>query len=292
MRTVARIKKMKDKLDYITRQLSRAKKKRFEHYVINRIWNLLDDLSIKFITQQYVVRPDGRALTDMFFPQFDLHIEVDEPYHLNQIEQDKLRQADIINSTGHTIERVDTSNGIEFLNERINEIIHLIKKKKKESDFKPWNIEEEQTPQIYIDLGYIDIKDDVAFNYSYLACNCFGHDYKGFQKGGTIHPNQEKTVLWFPKLYPNKEWRNTISDDDNIITEICNDTNKLQNHITESLNNGYYNRIIFARVKSSLGDIMYRFKGEYLLDINESNTTNGLIWKRIKTRVKTYKTTS
>lgn len=94
---------MTDKLDYITRQLSRASKKRFEHYVINRIWHLLDDLSIKFITQQYVVRPNGRALTDMFFPQFGLHIEVDEPYHLSKKEQDRLRQSDIINATGHTV---------------------------------------------------------------------------------------------------------------------------------------------------------------------------------------------
>ena len=280
---------MSEKLNYITRQLSRSQKKRFENYVVNRIWNLLDDLTIKFVTQQYVVRPNGRALTDMFFPQFGLHIEVDEIYHMNQIEIDKLRQSDIINATGHSIERIDTSKGVAFLNTRINEVIKLIRDLKKNAvNFKSWDMDKEQDPITYIKRGYIDIKDDVAFKYSFLACNCFGHNYKGLQKGGAVHPNQPKTVLWFPKLYPNAGWENKISDDDKTITEICSIPNKIEEHIYESLNNGYNTRIVFARVKSPLGTIMYRFKGEFDLDIANSNVNNGLIWKRTKTKVTTY----
>lgn len=281
---------MNNKLDYITRQLSRSRKKRFEHYVINRIWHLLDDLDIKFTTQQYVSRPNGRALTDMFFPQFGLHIEVDEPFHLNQKEQDKHRQADIINATGHTVERIDTSKGILILNNRIDEIVKVIKNEKQKKLFKPWDLEREQDPKTYIEAGYIDITDNVAFKYSYLACNCFGHNYKGFQKGGTIHPFEPNKILWFPKLYPNEHWNNTISQDELTITEISSDTQFLKKHISESLNNGYDNRIVFARVKSPLGDVMYRFKGEYKLDKLKSNNQNGLIWKRIKTKVETYET--
>lgn len=166
--------------------------------------------------------------------------------------------------------------------------MELIKQKKKTLHFVPWDIDKEQDPQTYIKQGYIDIANDVAFKYSYLACNCFGHDYSGLQRGGTKHPNQANTILWFPKLYPNFEWKNTISDDDNCITEISSNAEKLNKHIIESLNNGYNNRVVFARVKSPLGDVMYRFKGEYELDRKESNFSNGLIWKRIKTRVKTY----
>jgi len=40
------------KLDYVTRQLARAERKRHEHYVVTRIWHLLDDLTVKFVTQQ------------------------------------------------------------------------------------------------------------------------------------------------------------------------------------------------------------------------------------------------
>ena len=31
------------KLDFVTRQLTKAQRKRFEHYVVNRIWTVLDE---------------------------------------------------------------------------------------------------------------------------------------------------------------------------------------------------------------------------------------------------------
>jgi hypothetical protein len=104
-----------DKLEFIARQLSRANTKRYELYVVTRIWHLLNDLSIKFITQQHVTRPTGRALTDMFFPQLQVHIEIKEGYHLGerQVELDNLREVDIINATGHEVICVDVTKGIE-----------------------------------------------------------------------------------------------------------------------------------------------------------------------------------
>ena len=73
-----------NKYDYIKSQLWRARNKRDENYVINRFWHKLDLPDVKIVTQQYVTRPDGHALTDMYLPQFNLHVEVDEPHHLNQ----------------------------------------------------------------------------------------------------------------------------------------------------------------------------------------------------------------
>ena len=102
-----------DKLEFITRQLAKAQNKKYEHYVVHRIHTLLNDLRVKFVTQQFVSRPEGRALTDMFFPQLEIHIEVDEGFHKNQIEYDRLREADIINATGHQILRVDVTKDIE-----------------------------------------------------------------------------------------------------------------------------------------------------------------------------------
>ena len=69
---------MKTKLDYITKQLRRTHNKKYENYVVTGIWHRLNDPTLKFVTQQYVMRPDGRALTDMYFPQLQVHIEVDE----------------------------------------------------------------------------------------------------------------------------------------------------------------------------------------------------------------------
>lgn len=130
-----------EKLDFISRQLARTYRKRFEQYVVTRIWHHLDDLDIKIITQQYIVRPNGRALTDLYFPQLSLHIEVDESYHLGQVEKDKLRENDIVNATGHEIIRVDTSKGINLLNCQIEQIVEKIRIKKKQCiNFIKWDL--------------------------------------------------------------------------------------------------------------------------------------------------------
>lgn len=280
-----------NKLDYISRSFSRAEKKRFEHYVVTRIWHLLDDLSIKFVTQQYVTRPEGRALTDMYFPQLHIHIEVDEGHHKNQIEWDKLREVDIINATGHEVIRLDVAKDIETINKEIYKIVEKIKDKKRNiSCFKSWDIEAEINPKTYIDKGFIDLKDDCAFRTMVDAANCFGNDYKpkGIWHGGAKHPRESGKVIWFPKLYKNDEWNNSISNDEIEIREICELPEKAKSHIDQVIIDGIYNRIVFARVKSPLGDIMYRFKGEYILDKDATNYTDGLLWRRVADRAKTY----
>jgi hypothetical protein len=55
-------------------QLARTKHKKYEQYVVTRIINLPNDLSINFITQQFVSKPKDRALTDLFFLQLALHV--------------------------------------------------------------------------------------------------------------------------------------------------------------------------------------------------------------------------
>ncbi len=156
-----------NKLDYITRQLGRTERKRFEHYVVTRIWHKLNDLTIKFVTQQYVIRPNGRALTDLYFPQLGIHIEVNEAYHLSIEEQDKLRQLDIVNATNHILWTVDTSNGIEDTNNQIDEIVEkILKIKNEKKDFKSWNMDIEQNPQFYIDKGFLKVSEGAFQNFA------------------------------------------------------------------------------------------------------------------------------
>lgn len=283
-----------DKLEFVSRQFAKAEKKRYEHYVITRIWHLLNNTQIKLITQQYVTRPNGIALTDMYFPQLEIHIEVDEGHHKKQIEADSLREADIINATGHIIFRVDATKNIDEINKEIEEIVTFMKNKIESStDFKPWDLDAEQNPQTYIDRGYIDLKDDVAFRTMADAANCFGRKYKGLQKSYISHPREPNKRLSFPKLYRNDEWNNQISDDEQTITEVSMLPDKVREHIEWVIADSkkFYSRIVFARVKSSLGDLMYRFKGEYQIDLEATNYQDGLVYRRIATRVKTYSNT-
>lgn len=278
-----------NKLEFVSRQFAKAENKRYEHYVITRIWHLLNDTRIKFVTQQFVTRPSGKALTDMYFPQLEIHIEVDEGHHKKQIEVDKLREADIINATGHTIFRIDVTKDIDNVNKKIREIITFIKNKIESSaDFKPWNLDAEQSSQTYIQRGYIDLKDDVAFKKSVDAANCFGCNYKGFQRGGAKHPIEPNTIIWFPKLYENKDWNNQISDDEQIITQMSEIPEKAQEHIDRVFEKQQFTRIVFPRVKSPLGDIMYRFKGKYQLDLVATSYEKGFVWRRVATCVRTY----
>jgi very-short-patch-repair endonuclease len=279
-----------EKLDFISRQLARTYRKRFEQYVITRIWHLLDDTDIKIITQQYIVRPNGRALADLYFPQFSLHIEVDEEYHLNQSEQDKLRDSDIINATGHEIIRISTSKGLQSLNEEIEQVVQLVKYKKQNcANFIKWDLGMEQDSNTYIQRGYIDLSDDVAFDKIVSAVNCFGHNYAGWQRGGASHAFEEGTIIWFPKLFPNGEWDNIITDDENTIYERNVNDDKAVAHIEKTISEGIHTRIVFAKVKDSLGKTKYRFKGKYTLSVEETDFEKGLVWKRVATRVRTYK---
>ena len=153
-----------NQLEFICRQLSKATPKVFEHYVVTRIWHLLNDLELKFVTQQHITRANGRALTDMYFPQLKIHLEVDEGHHANQVISDKIREADIINATSHTILRIDVTQDLESVNARIDEIVAEIKKAKEDADnFKAWDFDAEQNPETYILQGYIDVEDGVAF---------------------------------------------------------------------------------------------------------------------------------
>lgn len=281
-----------DKKEYIIRQLGRTKNKKYESYVVTRIIHLLNDFSIKFVTQQYVTRPEGRALTDLFFPQFDLHIEVDEGQHFNHdnIKADKIREADIINATGHEILRVDVTKSIEDINNQIDSIVAKIKNRRKVASFIPWDLDSEFNPETYINRGYIDVTDNVSFKTIKDACNCFGHNYNGYQNAGATHPDPT-IMLWFPKLFPNGEWDNQISDDEETIIERNEDNIKAKNHVLSHLNDPQthkHKRIVFAKVVGNLGDILYRFRGLYELDTKFSNSEIGLVWRRINKRVATF----
>jgi len=289
-----------DRTNYIIRQLGRTKNKRYELYCVTRIIHLLNNLDVKFVTQQYVSRPDGFALMDLYFPQIQLHVEVDEEGHKSQVEADKMRESDIVAVTDKQIEHIDASKNISIteINDRIDEIVAKINAKIVElkDDFIPWDIKTEFNPQTYIDLGYIKLSDNVAFKTIKDVCNCFGHNYKGWQRAEASHPDKD-TIIWCPKLFldgqkQEGEWDNTISADGQTITEKNSASKeKAEEHVNIHINNKEkaHKRIVFIKIKDNLGVILYRFRGLYKLNLMKSNVTHGLIWERAKTEIPTYK---
>jgi very-short-patch-repair endonuclease len=278
--------------DYIVKQLARTKSKKYEQYVVTRIVHLLNEPEVKIVTQQYVSRPIGRAQTDLFFPQLKLHIEVLEGHHKNQINDDDIREADIVDATNHEIKNVDVTVGIKEINDRIEDILLYIREQLRSQrlsgSFKPWDIETEFNPDTYIAAGFVDVNDNVAFRRSFEAANCFGNNYAGLQRGGAKHPVPD-TIIWFPKLFPNGEWDNSISKDENIIIERNEDPTKAREHLKSHLKSmSHTKRVVFAKVKDNLGQVLYRFRGLYEFDTVESKRMESLVWRRIATKVKTY----
>lgn len=276
-----------DKLEFISKQLSKNSKKIFENYVTSRIYHLLNDFDMKLVTQQYVSGSNGRWITDIFFPQIKFHIEIDERHHLSQIEWDNLRAADIIDATKHQMERIKITN-VSDVNKRIDEIVKLIQKNKASLlKFVPWDIDAEMNPQTHINNRYIDVNEDCAFRTMVDAANCFGRNFKqkGIWKGGVDHLREPNKCIWFPKLYENINWKNSISFDEEEIRE--KSKKDAMGHYKKFINDSR-SRIVFAHAKGPLGDTLYRFKGEYELCKEGSSIEHGLMWKRIKTRVTTY----
>lgn len=291
-----------NKTEYIIRQLSKTNKKNFENYVVTRIWHKLDNINIKFVTQQYVKRPNGRALTDMYFPQINLHVEVDEGHHFDdlgkQVIPDLIRDADIINATGSEPLRIQVCGNnrydldIGLINKKIDEVVKVIEDKFNKISDQIWDVESEYDPKTYIKKGYISSDENASFRTIADACNCFGNSYISVQRGFFKHPNEDKQ-LWFPKLYPNDDWINELSADEEIITMIKVQGNK--EFIQGKLNpdNPEYakevrERLTFAKVRSNLGDVMYRFKGVFKCDEAESKEKGYFVYKRVSKEARTY----
>lgn len=153
--------------DYIIRQIAKTNKKNYENYVITRIYHLLNRTDVKFITQQYLNRPSGHALTDMYFPQLQLHIEVDEPFHIKQEKLDIDRETDIIQATNHEIRRIKITENLHSINKQIDKLVEEIKDKiemkEKSKQWEQWDVDKEFDPNYYRNKGYLEVDENPAF---------------------------------------------------------------------------------------------------------------------------------
>ncbi|HKG12735.1 MAG TPA: hypothetical protein VKB12_05330 [Pyrinomonadaceae bacterium] len=144
---------------------------------------------------------------------------------------------------------------------------------------------------MYVETGYMDVDDDVAFRTHAKVCNCFGHSYKQFYPGMARHPVETGLWIWFPKLYDNPEWQNSISEDEEIFYERSKNNNAehfdgfLKAYRAEK---DIFKRLVFAHERDSSGKLMYRFKGLYVIDAEESVRTGTVTYRRKAKRVKTY----
>lgn len=304
---------MKDeKKGYIIKQLGRTHKKNYENYCITRIFHKLDRLDVKFVTQQLFQREgENTALTDLYLPQIELMIEVDEKYHKDQKRADRIRKEEIIANKIKFFEEVipyelkqasiDCSKSITKINQQIDELICEIKQKidglVAKKQFVPWK-GVYPTPQDYIKKGYIHTKGKPSFRTIQEVSELFNKGYGGNKGGKTqrAYFSDQKgsnTKVWCPKLAINGiqykvPFHNEISTDGDTIFESNINESDNDSFIDEVLNGKYKNhttRYVFTFYRDSSGEHRYRFRGVFKLNKSKTKTENKRVWEKTSERV-------
>lgn len=283
---------MNYKLEYITKVFANTSKKKIENYVITRIWHLLNNDEIRIMPQQYVNRDGAKyALTDLYFPQINLHLEVNEEFHYkdgHKISLDKQREDDIVRKTkGHIIRFIDCQKDLKDIHTQIDTIVleinKLIVDQKSSNSFRPW-LEGELTPEYWIEKGILNVKDNVNLRTIDHIGRLFSLKIvnRGYLKAGAAKYTKDGfSEVWWPSEIKRSNWQNNFINDFEKITEKnlieTKGNNHVQSYVTQ---NPDCKRIVFFKYKDELGFDYYKFVGCYRLNAEASLRDGELVWER------------
>ena len=268
-----------DELTYYAKLLTKLRNKKYEFYVVSRIIHLLNDTEIQFTTQQVVRKNDGRRyLIDLYFPQFQIAVEIDESHHLSNEEADRVREREIVTFTGVTFFRIkcDNNSNLASVHQKIDELINEIRLRKDtlkdNGNFKPYSYQDEFSVEKWLKVGRLELDDGAKFRTHADVLRLFGKDYTSHQR--STSPLNENEQVWFPKLYKNDDWDNSIDNDGKEINQIKVGNEMEIKEIKDS--------IVFAHQKDVFGNIYYSFKGVFRC---EKHTENKIYYERIATEI-------
>lgn len=276
--------------------LTKVKHKQYEHFVVSRIIHNLCSTDVKLVSQQLVRRPSGRALLDLYFPQINVSLEVDEPQHEgeNRKRLDELRSRDIIEATNLTQERikVEGPNGHRSLAELaqltddfLRFVLAKVEEERKQGRWKPWDFDNELTSKPHLERGYIDAREDVLLRKHTDAIELFGVSLKTHRRGGWTPPKETGlAMIWFPRLYQNGEWDNSLSSDGSMIIEKCLNGNAQYQPVNYYLGDDH-RRAVFARREEPLIGTLYRFVGVFKYDVDASRREGGAVYYKVADRI-------
>ncbi len=178
------------------------------------------------------------------------------------------------------------------LNASTDAFVDYVRQRKAEfvrkGEFRHWDYERRFTALPHLEAGYIEIGPHAAFRTHRDALNCFGYTKGHYQRGTWDLPEhvrdaiglRGKCMVWFPKLYEQDQWDNSLSEDGCVITEI----NKNPDHVYSE---PWNQRIVMAHSRDELNRTLYRFVGVFEV-ICEYRHGNEHRFRRIAPRVKTY----
>ena len=186
---------MDSKVIYLAKTLSRTKRKDYENYVVNAIWNRVNDSRLVPVSQQFIKNNEGNYyFIDLYFPQLKIGIECDEGYHSTPEQKilDAEREATIIDvmkqvdGSDYTALHVDVTKSFNEVESQINEHVNAIKRKMEELNIEDgWSAitkearhawktsttdaehiltaDEAEIAEYFKDKEYITITDNIVF---------------------------------------------------------------------------------------------------------------------------------
>ena len=312
---------MDSKVLYLAKTLSRTKRKDYENYVVNAIWNRVNDSRLVPVSQQYVKDNSGNYyFIDLYFPQLKIGIECDEGYHSSHEQKvlDAEREATIIDvmkqvdGSDYVALHVDITKTFEEVEEQINAHVLTIKSKIEELNVQDgwnlttkevkhgWSVEESDIAEYFKDKEYITVNDNIVFPRNKDVYNIIlGQNFAGslahsgapWKKLHTQYGYEEGTFPWFPQLTIQKPtssgYFNILSKDGTEIYEYIDDPKQNMQRKAEGRYIGK-KRVVFTKAKDPLTGIQgYRFVGFFIGDHYDENGT--ITYKRIDDKFRIIK---
>lgn len=312
---------MDSKVIYLAKTLSRTKRKDYENYVVNAIWNRINDSRLVPVSQQYVKDRSGNYyFIDLYFPQLKIGIECDEGYHTSHEQKvlDAEREATIIDvmkqvdGCDYIALHVDVTKTFEEVEEQINAHVLTIKSKVEELNIQDgwnlttkeikhgWSEEESDIAEYFKDKEYITINDNIVFPrnkdvYNIILGQNFAgspaHSGEPWKKLHTRYGYEEGTFPWFPQLTIQKPtssgYFNILSKDGTEIYEYIDDPEQNMQRKAEGRYIGK-KRVVFTKAKDPLTGIKgYRFVGFFIGNHYDENGT--ITYKRIDDKFRIIK---
>lgn len=273
------------KLEYLENSFERISHKRTERYVLQRIWDLLGYDEVLFEFQYQIKLLNGKyALADLYLPQINVVVEVNEPFHQSTKVKDDARKQEMVNAIGASVYTIDCSMTIAEIHKQIDTLVKSIRVKvdeaKSEKTFKPWDAEDIYSPQHYRVLGKLSVQSGCYLRTIDDICALFGTQavHRGYLRAGSaMLPNHLDVILWWPNP-KSTTWKNDVSSDEDVIIEYPagNDLLKCKVHAYK-LTKLQEKRITFIW-DDSVG--MYRFIGIFEIDGEETLRINKAVWRR------------
>ncbi len=273
----------KTRFKYVVKTLSRTKRKDYENYVINAVWNRINDRTVKPASQWYVKDKTGWHLIDLYFPQINFGVECDEGYHKRNQPADERRELTLIELLSidrehpYTVFHIDVTKSYDEIEQRIDEcakeITKLVKERRAANDFVEWS--ETTLSDRFKNEKIVNSSEDIMFPTIASVVNSLMDSHVKSYRQGYFTPKglSPEYKFWFPQLEIDGQaqafgWHNILSDDGDIITEYNDDIeHNLPDWEKRSTRDFLeYTRVVFAKVKDPVtSEHAYRFVGVFKL---------------------------